>query len=121
MTLPPSGLAGDPGPLGIYSDAAKRVSDTVNLHLLADREGNFGKWLAFRLSDGGTDGVLYDDVEVAADHQLHYRQCMYIAIAAGGMTPREASGMLTYFRMVYDAGNLPPALVNYHRSKLLRR
>ncbi len=33
---PESGLAGDPGPLGIYSDEARRISDTITLHLLAD-------------------------------------------------------------------------------------
>lgn len=113
-----SGLAGDRGPLGLYSDEARRVSDGVTLHLLADRDGNHGKWLAFRLSDGTSDGVVYDTPIEAADAQLHYRQCMYVQIAHSGMSPKEASVMLNYYRKVYDAGNVPPVLVAYHRAKL---
>lgn len=117
MSRPESNLAGDPGPLGVYSDAARRISDTVNLHLLAD-DGNHLKWLAFRLSDGTSDGVVYDDPVAAADHQLHYTQCAYIQIHRGGMSAQAASVMLTYYRRVYDAGNVPPTLVAYQRAKL---
>lgn len=113
---PESGLAGDPGPLGAYSDAARRVSDAITLHLLADGDGNHGKWCAFRLSDGTSDGVVYDDPVVAADHQLHYKQCAYIQIHRGGMSPRAASVMLNYYGTVYDAGNVPPSLFAYHRA-----
>jgi hypothetical protein len=115
-----SAMAGDPGPLGAYSDAARRISDAMTLHLLADGDGNFGKWLAFRLSDGTSDGVVYDDPVVAADAQLHYQQCAYLQIHRGGISARAAAVMLAYYRAVYDAGNLPPALVAYQRAKLLR-
>lgn len=111
-----SGLAGDPGPLGTYSDAARRISDTITLHLLADGDGNYGKWCAFRLSDGKSDGVVYDDPVVAADNQLHYKQCAYIQIHRGGLSAKGAQVMLTYYRAVYDAGNVPPTLVAYHRA-----
>lgn len=113
-----SGLAGDPGALGLYEDAARRISDTMTLHIVADREGNHGKWFACRLSDGTTDGVLYDTCNDAADAQLHYKQCAYFQVNRGGMSYREASVMLNYYRKVYDAGNLPPALVGYNRAKL---
>lgn len=115
-----SNLAGDPGPLGAYSDAARRVSEAITLHMLADGDGNFGKWCAFRLSDGTSDDVVYDDPVTAADHQLHYKQCAYIQIHRGGLSPRGAQVMLTYYRAVYDAGNVPPSLVAYQRAKLLR-
>jgi hypothetical protein len=111
-------MAGDPGPLGAYSDAARRISDTITMHLLADGDGNHLKWCAFRLSDGGTDGVVYDDPVSAADHQLHYKQCAYIQIHRGGISAKAASVMLTYYRRVYDAGNVPPSLVAYQRAKL---
>jgi hypothetical protein len=113
-----SGLAGDPGPLGTYSDEARRISDAMTLHILADRDGNPGKWLAFRLSDGTGDGVVYDTPIEAADAQLHYKQCLYLQINRGGMSYREAQVMLTYYRKVYDAGNVPPVLVAYHRAKI---
>lgn len=100
-----------PGPLGfVPSDAAKRMSDVITTHFLADPRGNVGRWCAIRLSDGGSDGALYDDVARAAWEQLHYKQCAYIRIATGGMGPREADVVLTYHRRVYDAGNLPPYL-----------
>jgi hypothetical protein len=104
--VPRSELA-DPGPLGVYSDAARRASDIVATHLLAD-PGNVGRWVAIRLSDGGSDGTTYADLRSAVAFQLHYKQCMYIQIPAGGMPPREAEVMLTYYRRVYDAGNIPP-------------
>lgn len=114
-----SNLAGDPGPLGAYSDAARRISDTITLHLLADGDGNHLKWLAFKLSDGTSDGVVYDDPVAAADHQLHYKQCAYIQIHRGGMSAKAAAVMLTYYRKVYEAGNVPPSLVAYQRAKLI--
>lgn len=96
-------------PLG-FSDAAKRASDVVNNHLLVDQAGNRGRWVAIRLSDGGSDGVVYDAVADAAWAQLHYRQCMYVAIPWAGMPPQEAEVLLNYHRRVYDAGNVPPYL-----------
>lgn len=105
-----------PGPMGTaatplgFSDAARRASDAVNLALTADPEGNRGRFLAIRLSDGGTDGVVYDTVAEAALFQLHYKQCMYLRIPASGIMPREAEVLLNYHRRVYDAGNVPPYL-----------
>jgi hypothetical protein len=114
-----SAMAGDPGPLGVYSDASRRISDTITLHLLADPDGNYGKWCAFRLSDGTSDGVVYDDPVAAADAQLHYKQCAYIQIHRSGISAKAASVMLTYYRTVYENGNVPPTLVAYQRAKLI--
>jgi hypothetical protein len=101
------------GPLGVYTDAARRAHEIVNTHLMVDPEGNRGRWVALRLSDGGSDGVVYDDVAAAADHQLHYQQCMYVRIPWGGLPVAEAETLLTYHRRVYDAGNRPPYLEGY--------
>ena len=99
------------GPFGLVpSDAAKRMSDQLTLHYLADPKGNVGKWCAFRLSDGGTDGVLYDDPRDAAANQLHYRQCAYVPVRPGSLGPRECEVVLAYHRYVYDLGNMPPAI-----------
>lgn len=105
-----SGLV-PPGPLGfVPSDAAKRMADIITTHWLADPRGNVHRWVAIRLSDGGSDGVIYDRVDHAAWAQLHYRQCAYVRIPTGGMGPREAAVVLEYHRRVYDAGNVPPYL-----------
>lgn len=101
------------GPLGVYSDAARRAHETVNTHLVVDPEGNRGRWVAIRLSDGGSDGVVYDHVIDAANHQLHYQTCMYLRIPWGGLPVAEAETLLTYHRRVYDAGNRPPYLEGY--------
>lgn len=98
-----------PGPWG-FSDEAKRCSDAVNLALLADPEGNRDRWLAIRLSDGGSDGIVYDDPRAAANAQLHWKVCAYIPIPWTGMQPREAEIMLQYWRRCYDLGNTPPVL-----------
>lgn len=98
-----------PAPFG-FSDEAKRASDVVNLALIADPEGNRNRWIAIRLSDGGSDGVLYDTPADAAWHQLHYQMCMYVQIPWSGLPAREAEILLAYHRRVYDAGNRPPYL-----------
>lgn len=90
--------------LGVYSDAARRCSDVINLHVAAHKFNAFGKWAAIRLSDGGSDGVLYDTKADAVRHQLHETQCAYVCIPADGMGPREAEIYLEFNRKLYDNG-----------------
>jgi hypothetical protein len=82
-------------------DAAKRVSDAVNLAVFGE---GVGKWMAFGLSDGRTDNVLYDSRYDAVDHQLSAAYYLYVRVAPGGMQPREASALLGYWRQLHDAG-----------------
>ena len=84
-----------------YSDAAKRCSDLMTLHATF---GHPGKWVAIRLSDGGSDGVLYDTRDAAINHQLHESLCLYAQVMPGGMSPKEADALLTAHRAIYDAG-----------------
>lgn len=99
-----SHYARDPGPLGTYSDEARRASDNVNLHLLADRADNVGRWVAIRLSDGGSDGVVYDCKCDATRHQLHERQCVYVNIQPTGLSAKDAEILLKMYRQFYDRG-----------------
>lgn len=85
------------------SDEARRASDAVNLALVANAEAS-GRWIAIRLSDGGSDGVLYDRKADAVRHQLHETQCAYVKIPPTGMTPRQAAVFLTFNRQLYAAG-----------------
>lgn len=100
-------------PLGVPSDAARRASEAVTTAYLADPAGNLNRWIAIRLSDGGSDGIVYDTPIHAANHQLHYQQCMYVQIRHGLMPAAEAEGALAYHRRVYDAGNRPPYLEGF--------
>ena len=94
---PPAGAFGT-----VVTEAGRRMSDRVNLAAAA---GDRGKWLAVRLSDGGTDGVTYERRQDAVRHQLHETQCLYVMVPRSGvMTPAEADSFLRSARAAYDAG-----------------
>lgn len=84
-----------------YSDSAKRCSDVIRLHIAA---GMAGKYAAIRLSDGGSDGVAYDNRRDAINHQLHEQQCAYIKIPPDNMPPEHAERFLAIQREIYDNG-----------------
>jgi hypothetical protein len=84
-----------------YSDAARRCADIVTLHTVC---GQVGRWVAIRLSDGGSDGAVYDTRADAVRHQLHEQLCAYVKIQPDGMSARAAHEFLRYHRDLYDAG-----------------
>jgi hypothetical protein len=90
--------------LAQHFDSAKRAADQVKLHLLADREQAIGSWVAIRLSDGGSDGVLYPSKHIAVRYQLNEFLCAYVRIPPTGMSPREAEVFLRFNRMLYNNG-----------------
>jgi hypothetical protein len=63
-------------------------------------------WMAFRLSDGFSDGVLYDCRHDAIRFQLHEQQCAYWCFrqGMGGVGERDCQLFLDLHRSVYDAG-----------------
>ena len=74
-------------------DAAKRISDTVNLHLVAaqDLQHVYGKWCAFKLEDGRSDGVIYPTKEIAIEHQKSDpKQYCYLKITPDGISVKDA-------------------------------
>jgi hypothetical protein len=83
-------------------DAAKRCSDIVNLHALV--HSSWMKWVAIRLNDGGSDGVLYDTRADAIRHQYYEEYCAYVCIPPSGMTQSDAREWLSFNRALYDAG-----------------
>jgi hypothetical protein len=93
-----------------HSDAAKRISDVVNLHwaaAVASPEWNHvvGRWCAFRLSDGTGGMQLYDTKRDAIRYQLDEFQCMYLCMAPGGMGVCEAELQLRTCRQMYLNGH----------------
>lgn len=108
MTGANSHYAKDPGPLGIYSDHARRASDIINLHLVVDPAGNTGRWVAIRLSDGGSDGTIYDCKCDAIRHQLHEKQCVYVQIQPSGLSAKDAHILIGMHRDLYDANRKLP-------------
>ena len=85
----------------MYSDAAKRCSDEINLHTAMN---NVGKYVAIRLSDGGSDHQAYDTRRDAIRHQLHESTCAYVRVPVDGMSIEDAEGYLALHRKVYDQG-----------------
>lgn len=83
----------------IVSDAAKRISDTYNLHRIGQPIDSIGKWFAAKLNDGTSDDVLYDSKLDAVTHQRHNElYYAYFQIIPRNMEPREAEGLLRVYR-----------------------
>jgi len=87
-----------------WSDAAKRMADNVNFHVEVEGASAYYRWVAIRLSDGGSDHVLYDSRADAVRSQSDSRLCTYVMIPPTGMTPREAEPVLKFTRFAYDNG-----------------
>lgn len=88
-------------------DIGKRASDIINLHItaLTWEEIQF-KFVAIRLSDGGSDNVLYDSKRDAIRHQVHEQQCAYVALRnmPTGSNPRDMAIYLKFNRDAYLSG-----------------
>lgn len=105
----------DPIPDGQHNpfitDEAKRISDIVNAYLVfTPHDEIMTKWIAIKLSDGTTDGTLYDSRREAIRYQLSANQCAYLSFRniANGITPSEAGRYLAWARGVAKAGGIMP-------------
>lgn len=90
-------------------DAAQRLADAVNLHVMVQNEeiGNGRSrsgYVAVQLSDGRSpDGILYDRRQDAVRHQIP-RTCLYVKVGRQTMTPREAWVHLNFQRAQHKLG-----------------
>lgn len=88
-----------------HSDAAKRISDAVNLAWTAHGwDGFVGHWMAFTLAQGLTDHVLYPTKHAAITHVSDEFRHLYLKMHPMGMPVCEAEIMLTFYRQAYDNG-----------------
>ncbi|MGB7281241.1 MAG: hypothetical protein WBE13_03175 [Candidatus Acidiferrum sp.] len=89
-----------------YSDAARRCADIVmSTAIIENAAGNHAeRWVAIRLSDGGSDGVTYPTRTAAVTHQSALKPCAYILVPPTGMEAREAEVFLGFHRKAHDAG-----------------
>lgn len=81
-------------------DAALRLSDRYNLHLLALGEGAWWQYIAVRLSDGGGISDLYPSRESAILHQIAPEHHTYVRVVPGGMSPLAAARFLAVSRAI---------------------
>jgi len=93
----------------VADDAAKRAYDhimeTVTHNDLSVRLGY--PWMALRLSDGDSDGRMYETRRECVRNQVHEQQCAYFSfrLEPGGFrTPRDAAIFLAFYREAYDSG-----------------
>lgn len=91
-----------------FSDAAQRVSDAVGRQLANHGAAAYFRWVAVRLADGSSDGVLYDARADAHRHQFSPERCAYVQIPPTGMNAREAESYLRFARFAYDTGYRMP-------------
>jgi len=90
-------MSGSGGAFG-FSDAARRISDRVN-QAIADRHA--GRWMAFALEDGSTDGVIYDSKAAAIRyHRNKYREHCYLRIPWDSCPVRAAEAFLHVHRQL---------------------
>lgn len=87
-----------------HTDVGKRASEVIRKHISSDKELAVGSWVALRLSDGGSDNVLYPTKSTAIAHQLHEKQCAYVVIPPGGMSEQDAEAFICLMRQAYDNG-----------------
>jgi hypothetical protein len=85
-----------------HGDDAKRISDAVNQHTQSAALGIVwetvqGKYMAFSLNDGRTNGELYDYMADAVRHNEQTTH-FYLRIRADYMTLCEAEIMLSFHR-----------------------
>lgn len=88
------------------SDAAKRLHDTYATHRIAQGMVANGKWFAVRLTDGISDGVLYDTKKDAIRNQIGLEKYYaYVCVTPAHMTHKAAEAFLSGQRKMYDMGH----------------
>lgn len=102
----------------IFSDAkadrAKRAHELINIHYLANGTAVTGKWVAIRLSDGGSDGKLYPSKPDARRFQLHPQQCAYLCLQRSHAEYDEIKVYLDKMEELYNNGyDLSDPQTNY--------
>lgn len=85
------------------SDAARRITDQMNSRLTFQPFA-VGQWMAFKLDDGTTDGVLYEKKTECIDHQYDETRCIYMMVRPDLYNPHEVDRVLTITRRAYAAG-----------------
>jgi hypothetical protein len=61
--------------------------------------------MAFRLSDGTTDGTVYDSIKDAKRFTDEHRYCYFAFLnVLGGANPYECAIVLSFYRMAHEAG-----------------
>jgi hypothetical protein len=95
-----------------YTDDARRMADTMNLHAVVKSRG----WAVFALADGKSDNVAYETRDDAVRSTRWDRDnYLYLQIPAGGVNdPAEMQACLDYARALHKAGYRLPDPRDFH-------
>jgi hypothetical protein len=86
-----------------HTDAAKRISDTYNLHRIGLGDGAIGQYFAAALVDGRSDNQVYATKRDAVRHQHHNEDYFtFIRIGPQSMKTCDAEVMLKTARALYN-------------------
>lgn len=88
-------------------DAGKRASDILNVYIVHSRWDDIKtQFMAIRLSNGGSDGILYENKRDAIKHQIHEHQCAYVCFneLRGGASARDMAIYIKFNRDAYANG-----------------
>lgn len=91
----------------LIDDAAKRLSDAVNLHVQVLPRDQIirGAWIGARLADGRHNGTVYDTRrEAIAYHEKEMMPYAYVRLRPLGMTYAEAEAFMRFARFCHDNG-----------------
>lgn len=92
-----------------YDDAA-RFHSMLRVHqmVLSFEEVAAGRFMAVRLSDGGSDGMIYESQADAVRHQTgNQNYYLYVRIMPERLSNRSCDVMLWYGRIRHDRGYRP--------------
>jgi hypothetical protein len=98
-----------------YTDAARRMADTMNLHAVARSRG----WAVFALADGRSpDNTAYESIGDAYRAMRWDRDnYLYLQIPAGGVNdPAEMQACLDYARTLHKMGARMPDPRDLHAA-----
>lgn len=83
---------------------AMRITDRMNMNLLNNPD-RVGHWCAFRLDNGNTDGVIYDEKRDCIKYQGNNEaQFLYVMIRPDLYNAYEVQRVLEVTRNAYAAG-----------------
>lgn len=120
-------------------EAGRRAADTLNATIAEHGWWSIRNcWMAFKLADGTSDGILYDTKRDAVRHQSNERMCCYVCFRslAQGARWKDTAVFIKFNRDLYDKGyRMPdpdavgggpqPALTtrwnDYYRGQMLPR
>lgn len=95
-------------------DAARRLSDIVSQHMVdaSDVWEIVGKWCAFHLDNGVSDGNIYLTKDDAIRHQSNPKSYCYLKLTPDGITPKDAMHFLRINRHPMIDTTSPEHVIN---------